>query len=140
MYLAKMYSEMAISYWIFFLATQAAHNIIFSGSCTTLCHSHMHQVPYISENCLDLTLTHLTIVGGINGVPWQACTRRFWLSTKGDLKSHRPLPPYYHFTSYLPYIHPIPLVRALEGPLRDYTFSCGKKGLKAQEVKATGKR
>jgi hypothetical protein len=26
----------------------------------------MHQVPYISENCLDLTLTHLTIVGGIN--------------------------------------------------------------------------
>jgi len=29
----------------------------------------MHQVPYISDNYLDLTLTHLTMVGGINGVP-----------------------------------------------------------------------
>jgi hypothetical protein len=29
----------------------------------------MHQVPYISDNCLDLTLTHLTMVEGINGVP-----------------------------------------------------------------------
>jgi hypothetical protein len=28
----------------------------------------MHQVPYISDDCLDLTLTHLTIVWGINGV------------------------------------------------------------------------
>jgi hypothetical protein len=28
----------------------------------------MHQVPYISDNCLDLTLIHLTIVGVINGV------------------------------------------------------------------------
>ena len=30
---------------------------------------YMHQIPFISDNCLDLTLTHLTIVGGINGVP-----------------------------------------------------------------------
>jgi hypothetical protein len=29
----------------------------------------MHQVPYISDNYLDLTLIHLTIVGGINEVP-----------------------------------------------------------------------
>jgi hypothetical protein len=29
----------------------------------------MHQIPFISENSLDLTLTHLTMVGGIKGVP-----------------------------------------------------------------------
>ena len=29
----------------------------------------LHQVPYISDNYLDLTLTHLTIVGGINEDP-----------------------------------------------------------------------
>jgi hypothetical protein len=29
---------------------------------------YMHQVPYISDNCLDLALTHLTIVWGINEV------------------------------------------------------------------------
>jgi hypothetical protein len=29
----------------------------------------MHEVPYIADNCLDLTITHLTIVGGIQGVP-----------------------------------------------------------------------
>jgi hypothetical protein len=73
----------------------------------------MHQVPYISDNCLDLTLIHLTIVGVINGVTQRACVHGFWLATRGDLQSHRPLPPFYHFTSYLPHIHPIPLVRPL---------------------------
>ena len=44
---------------------------------------YMHQVPYISDNCLDLTLVHLTIVGGINRMPQQADIHGFWLATKG---------------------------------------------------------
>jgi hypothetical protein len=38
-----------------------------------------------------------------------------------------------------PLIHPIALVWPLGGP-PGYILSCGKKGLKAQEVKAAGKR
>jgi hypothetical protein len=29
----------------------------------------MHQIPFISDDCLDLTLTHLTMAGGIDEVP-----------------------------------------------------------------------
>ena len=30
---------------------------------------YMHQIPFISDDCLDLTLTHLTMVGGKDRVP-----------------------------------------------------------------------
>jgi hypothetical protein len=31
--------------------------------------NNLDQIPFIYDDCLDLTLTHLTMVGGINGVP-----------------------------------------------------------------------
>jgi hypothetical protein len=63
-----------------------------------------------------------------------------WLATKGDLQSHRPLPPSYHIYILYP-DHPShsPSL-AIRMTFEGYILSCGKKGLKAQGVKAAGKR
>jgi hypothetical protein len=73
----------------------------------------MHLTPFISDNCLDLTLTHLTMVGGLIGCPGKPVPIGFGLPAGGFMKSHRPLPSYLHFSYYLLLTCPIPLVRAL---------------------------
>jgi hypothetical protein len=92
----------------------------------------MHQIPFISDDCLDLTLTHLTMVWGINGVPWQACIHRFWLATKGDFEEPSSAPTILSFYILSP-IHlshsPGPNIRMTY--LWGYTLFYGKKGLKA---------
>ena len=50
------------------------HEVISSGImvCVTLIIKTiecMHMIPFISNNCLDLTLAHLTMFGGIDRVP-----------------------------------------------------------------------
>jgi hypothetical protein len=50
------------------------HEVISSGImvCVTLIIKTiecMHLIPFISNNCLDLTLSHLTMFGGLTGCP-----------------------------------------------------------------------
>jgi hypothetical protein len=101
----------------------------------------MHLTPFGSDNYLDLTLTHLTIVGGLTGCPSKLVPIGFGLPPGGFLKSHRPLPSYHHFyilsPTHLPH-SPSPGIRMI--CLWGYTLSHGKKGLKPQKVKAVGKR
>jgi hypothetical protein len=50
------------------------HEVIGPGIMVCVIFDHfnlqiyMHQIPFISDDCLDLTLTHLTMVGGIDGI------------------------------------------------------------------------
>jgi hypothetical protein len=101
----------------------------------------MHLTPFISNNCLDLTLTHLTMVGGLTGCPSKPVPIGFGFPPGGFLKSHRLLPSYHHFYILSP-THlshsPSPGIRMIY--LWGCTLSRGKKGLKAQKVKAAGKR
>jgi hypothetical protein len=101
----------------------------------------MHQIPSISDDCLDLTLTHLTMVGGIDRVPSKLVPIGFGFPPGGILKGHRPLPSYHHSyilsPTHLP-LSPSPDIRMTY--LWGYILSRGKKGLKAQKVKAAGKR
>jgi hypothetical protein len=100
----------------------------------------MHQVPYISDNCLDLTLTHLTIVGGLRGAlaslyPWVLVRHQGGFEKPSSTPT---ILSFYILSPIHPSHSPSPGIRMTY--LRGYTLSCGKKGLKAQEVKATGKR
>jgi hypothetical protein len=101
----------------------------------------MHQIPFIFDDCLDLTLTHLTMVGGLTGCPSKLIPIGFGLPPGGFLKSHCPLPSYHHFYILSP-AHlshsPSPGIRMI--CLWGCTLSRGKKGLKAQKVKVVGKR
>jgi hypothetical protein len=63
----------------------------------------MHLIPFISNDCLDLTFAHLTMFGGIDRVPQQACICRFWFATGGisEKPSSAPLiAPLLHLTSH----------------------------------------
>ena len=99
---------------------------------------YMHLVPLISNDCLDITFAHLTMFGG----DWQgACVYRFWFATRGisEKPSFAPIiAPLLHLVSCSPI--PFPLSRHWVDLFQDCTLPRGKKGLKAQKVKAAGKR
>jgi hypothetical protein len=62
----------------------------------------MHMIHFISNNCLDLTFAHLTMFGGIDRVPYQACICKFWFATGAISEEPSPAPiiaPPFHLTS-----------------------------------------
>jgi hypothetical protein len=100
----------------------------------------MHQIPFISDDCLDLTLTHLTMVGGLTKYPSKLVPIGFGLPLGGVEGPSSRLPSHHHFyilsPTHLPH-SPSLGIRMIY--LWGYTLSRGKKGLKAQKVKAAGK-
>ena len=62
-----------------------SHLIIKTFKC-------MHLIPFISNDCLDLTFAHLTMFGGLTRCPSKPVSIGFGLPLGGFLKSHRPLP------------------------------------------------
>jgi hypothetical protein len=63
---------------------------------------YVHLIPFISNECLDLILVHLTMSGGMTGYPSKPVPVGFGLPLGGSLKSHHPLLSYYHFFILLP--------------------------------------
>jgi hypothetical protein len=120
------------------------HEVMSPGImvCVTLIFKtfeYVHLIPFVSNKCLDLILVHLTMFGGMTGCPSKLVPIGFGLPLGGLLKSHRPLPSHYHFFILLP-AH-LPHFTCLGIGLANYlkVAPClvGKKGLKAQKVKAS---
>jgi hypothetical protein len=63
---------------------------------------YMHLIPFISNNCLDLILALLTMLGEIDRVPYQACAHGSWFATGGIYENPSSAPiiaPRFHLTS-----------------------------------------
>jgi hypothetical protein len=83
------------------------HEVISPGImvCVTLIIKtleYVHLIPFVSNKCLDLTLAHLTMSGGIDRCPSKPVSLGFGLPLGGFLKSHRLLPSQHHFFILLP--------------------------------------
>jgi hypothetical protein len=63
---------------------------------------YVHLIPFVSNECLDLILVHLTMSGGMTRCPSKPVPIGFGLPLGGFLKSHRLLLSYYHLFILLP--------------------------------------
>jgi hypothetical protein len=83
------------------------HEVMSPGImvCVTLIlktFEYVNLIPFVSNKHLDLILVHLTMMTGCSSKPVPI---GFELPLGGFLKSHCPLPSYYHFSILLP-AHP----------------------------------
>jgi hypothetical protein len=117
------------------------HEVMSPGTmvCVTLIiktFEYVHLFPFISNKCLDLTLAHLTMSGGLTRCPSKPVPVGFGLPLRGASEKPSSAPiitPLFHLGSCpsIPYTCPGNGLTYLQ----DCTLPHGKKGLKAQKVK-----